>query len=99
MRPCKYLVALFSTLFPIELQGFLQGFSPPRGPPPGPPAPSLIAVEDPGAFTTPWSATITDRRTLIQDWLEVVCDENKHEYYAVRDTAVPSADNFWVQRR
>jgi hypothetical protein len=52
-----------------------------------------FTVEDPGAFTTPWSATVTYRRTLIPDWLEVVCAEDKHEYYAVRDTAVPSADN------
>jgi hypothetical protein len=51
-----------------------------------------FTVEDPGVFTTPWSATVTYRRTLIPDWLEVVCAENKHEYYAVRDTAVPSAN-------
>jgi hypothetical protein len=51
-----------------------------------------FSVEDPGAFTTPWSATVTYRRTLIPYWLEVVCAENKHEYYAGRDTAVPSAD-------
>jgi hypothetical protein len=52
-----------------------------------------FTVEDSGAFTTPWSATVTYRRTLTADWLEIVCAENKHEYYGVRDTAVPSANN------
>jgi hypothetical protein len=51
-----------------------------------------FTVEDPGTFTTPWSATVTYRRTLVTEWLEVVCAENTHEYYAGKDTAVPRAD-------
>ena len=50
-----------------------------------------FTVEDPGAFTMPWSATVTYRRTL-DEWIEVVCAENKHEYYAGRDTAIPRAE-------
>ena len=34
-----------------------------------------VAIEDPGAFTVPWSATVTLRRA-IDEWLEVVCAEN-----------------------
>ena len=48
-----------------------------------------FTVEDRGAFTTPWSATITYRRTT---WVEVACAENMHEYYAGRDTVVPRAE-------
>jgi hypothetical protein len=53
-------------------------------------------VEDEGVFTTPWSATMTYRPGFNSlgsaEWPEVVCAENTHEYYAGRDTAVPSAD-------
>jgi hypothetical protein len=51
-----------------------------------------FTVEDAGAFTTPWSATITYRHPLASDWQEFVCAENTHEYYAGRDTEVPRAD-------
>jgi hypothetical protein len=37
-----------------------------------------FTVEDEGAFTMPWSATMTYRRGF-EDWLEVVCAENAHE--------------------
>ena len=51
-----------------------------------------FTVEDEGVFTTPWSAeTITYRRAL-GEWGEFVCQENKREYYAAKDTAVPTAD-------
>jgi hypothetical protein len=50
-----------------------------------------FTVEDDGAFTTPWSATITYRRPLTE-WVEYVCAENLHEYYAGKDSAVPTAD-------
>jgi hypothetical protein len=49
-------------------------------------------VEDEGVFTMPWSATVTYRRPLATEWPETVCAENRHEYYAGRDTAVPRAD-------
>lgn len=50
-----------------------------------------ITVEDPGAFTSPWSALVTYRHVL-GDWPEAVCAENFREYYASRDTEVPRAD-------
>src|ERR1700681_2702108 len=43
-------------------------------------------VEDEGVFTMPWSATITYRRPLATEMPETVCAENRHEYYAGRDT-------------
>jgi hypothetical protein len=51
-----------------------------------------FTIEDEGAFTTPWSATITHRRPSLTEWPEIVCAENIHEYYAGRDTAVPRAE-------
>jgi hypothetical protein len=50
-----------------------------------------ITVEDAGVFTMPWSATVTYGRPL-GEWAEHVCAENRHEYYAGKDTAVPTAD-------
>jgi hypothetical protein len=38
----------------------------------------------------PWSATMTYRPA--SGWFEFVCAENTHEYYAGKDTAVPTAD-------
>jgi hypothetical protein len=53
-----------------------------------------FTVEDEGAFTTAWSATITYRRGFnwraSAEWPEVVCAENPH--YGGKDTAVPHAD-------
>jgi len=40
-----------------------------------------LTVEDEGAFTSPWSATLTFRRALASDeWLELVCPENRQWY-------------------
>jgi hypothetical protein len=50
-----------------------------------------FTVEDEGAFTKPWSATMTYRRA-VGEWPEFVCSDNRHEYYATKDTAVPTAD-------
>jgi hypothetical protein len=50
-----------------------------------------VTVEDPGAFTMPWSAFVTYRHVL-GEWPEAVCAENFREYYANRDTDVPQAD-------
>lgn len=47
-----------------------------------------FTVEDPGVFTTPWSARVTYRR-LIGAWPEAVCAENPH--FAGTDAAVPMA--------
>lgn len=51
----------------------------------------LFTVEDEGAFTTPWSATITYRRER-DDWLEAVCAENPYKYGTEKDAAIPTAD-------
>jgi hypothetical protein len=57
-----------------------------------------FTVEDEGVFTMPWSATITYRRALRTEWLEEVCAENVHEYYAGhkyysdKDATIPTAD-------
>jgi hypothetical protein len=38
----------------------------------------------------PWSATITYRRGL-DEHQEFVCAENTHEYYAGKDSVIPTA--------
>jgi hypothetical protein len=50
-----------------------------------------FTVEDEGVFTMPWTATVTYRRAL-GEWPEIVCAENRHEYYTGKDTAVPTAE-------
>ncbi len=47
-------------------------------------------VEDPGVFTTPWTATITYGRGS-DEWPETVCAENTHEYYNNKNSDVPTA--------
>nr|TFG52845.1 MAG: hypothetical protein E4H34_04470 [Hyphomicrobiales bacterium] len=55
-------------------------------------------VEDQGAFTTPWSATITYLQARHSDWQERVCAENIDHYYDLErfysdpDAYVPSDD-------
>ena len=54
-----------------------------------------LTVEDPGAFTTPWSATVIYRPGISaygasSDFPEAVCAENPHE--VTRQAAVPTAD-------
>jgi hypothetical protein len=50
-----------------------------------------FTVEDEGVFTTPWSATVTYGRGS-NDWPEIVCAENIHEYYNHKESDVPRAD-------
>jgi hypothetical protein len=50
-----------------------------------------LTVEDKGVFTTPWSATITYGRAS-GELDEVVCAENRHEYYYNKDSEVPTAE-------
>jgi hypothetical protein len=50
-----------------------------------------FTVEDPGVFTMPWSSMITYRRAL-SGWTDLICAENRHEYFAGRESAVPTAD-------
>jgi hypothetical protein len=49
-----------------------------------------VTVEDRGAFTTPWSATVTLRRAR-DERLELVCAENT-QWYPGMQSAVPTAD-------
>jgi hypothetical protein len=49
-----------------------------------------FTVEDKGAFTTPWTATMTYGRSR-GDWAEAVCAENI-QWYSGKDAAVPRAD-------
>ena len=44
-----------------------------------------------GVFTMPWSSMITYRRAL-GDWTDLICAENRHEYLAGKDSAVPTAN-------
>jgi hypothetical protein len=50
-----------------------------------------LTIEDEGAFTTPWTATVTYARDS-RDWPEIVCAENIHEYYYNKESEVPHAD-------
>ena len=50
-----------------------------------------VTIEDQGAFTTPWSATVTFRRAL-EERLESVCAENL-QWYPGKKSAVPTAEN------
>jgi len=50
-----------------------------------------LTIEDEGVFTTPWTATLTyvpgpDR------WPEVICAENRNQYYSNDETDVPRAE-------
>jgi hypothetical protein len=47
-----------------------------------------VTVEDKGAFTTPWTATVTYARDS-REWPEIVCAENIHEYYSNKESEVP----------
>jgi len=49
-----------------------------------------FTVEDANVFMTPWSGRVT-YRPVIGIWPEAVCQENPHEYYSGRDTAIPEA--------
>ncbi|MDE2475198.1 MAG: hypothetical protein KGO48_09145 [Alphaproteobacteria bacterium] len=51
----------------------------------------LFTVDDPNVFTTPWSATVTYRRMIQDQWLENVCAENPHKYGTEEDAQVPAA--------
>jgi hypothetical protein len=50
-----------------------------------------FTVDDDSVFKTPWSATITYRRA-VGGWPELICAENRGEYYHGRDSEVPTAD-------
>jgi hypothetical protein len=47
-------------------------------------------VEDPAVFTMPWSSMITYRRSF-DEWTDLICAENPHEYWHGEEAAVPRA--------
>jgi len=49
-----------------------------------------FTVEDAGVFTTPWTATLT--YAPANGGGEVICAENRHEYYNNKESDVPKAD-------
>src|SRR5258705_2265462 len=49
-----------------------------------------FTVEDKNVFNTSWSGAATYRRAA--SWVENVCAENPHEYYASKDTDIPKTD-------
>jgi hypothetical protein len=75
----------------------LRGSDPGFAPDPGYKGKGLqlqFTVEDEGVFTMPWSAGIIYQRPLspLGQWPESVCADNPHEYFAGKDSAVPTAD-------
>ena len=49
-----------------------------------------FTVDDEKTFTMRWGAAVTYRRPA-SSWLEYACAENTFEYYANKDTAIPTA--------
>jgi hypothetical protein len=50
-----------------------------------------FTVEDENVFTTPWSATVTYGKPVLE-WLELACAENPNKYGTEEDAQVPTAD-------
>jgi hypothetical protein len=50
-----------------------------------------FTIEDEGAFTTPWTATIIYLRDRLE-WPEVSCAENPYGFHSDKDIGVPHAD-------
>ena len=50
-----------------------------------------FTVEDKTMFIKPWTGLATYLHAS-GEWVENVCAENIHEYYAAKDTEVPQAD-------
>jgi len=51
----------------------------------------LISIEDPGAFTTPWSAMQRFRR-VPREWSEDICAENNLDFLQYEVVPLPQAD-------
>jgi len=52
----------------------------------------LVTVEDPGAFTTPWSAIQRFRRVQSRPWEESICAENNINPFTFAVVPIPQAD-------
>jgi hypothetical protein len=50
-----------------------------------------FTIEDEGAFTTPWTATVIYLRDRLE-WPEIVCAENTFGFHSDKDVGVPHAD-------
>jgi hypothetical protein len=50
-----------------------------------------LTIEDEGVFTTPWTATLTYVPGP-DTWAEVVCAENRNQYYSKNEADVPRAE-------
>ena len=50
-----------------------------------------FTIEDEGAFTTPWTASMVYRRDF-NEWPEVACAENPSGFYHDKDAGVPTAE-------
>jgi hypothetical protein len=50
-----------------------------------------FTIEDEGAFTTPWTATVIYVRDRLE-WPEVVCAENTFGFHSDKDIGIPRAD-------
>jgi hypothetical protein len=51
-----------------------------------------FSIEDAGAFTAPWTATMVYLRNRRVEWPEAVCAENPFGFYHDKDAGVPRAD-------
>jgi hypothetical protein len=51
-----------------------------------------ITVDDPGAFTMPWSARQTYRRTHEEPMLKTICAENNSVIFDAAISPIPRAD-------
>jgi hypothetical protein len=49
-----------------------------------------FTVDDAGAFTTPWSATMT-YRPQVTEWEESICAENPHKFGTEKHVSIPTA--------
>jgi hypothetical protein len=49
-----------------------------------------FTVEDPTVFTTPWTATVTMGKPMVE-WAEQVCAENPHKYGTEEEVQLPTA--------
>jgi hypothetical protein len=49
-----------------------------------------FAIEDEGAFTTPWTATVIYLRDRLE-WPEIVCAENTFGFHSDKDIGIPHA--------
>jgi hypothetical protein len=51
-----------------------------------------VTVDDPGAFTTVWSAVQIYRQEFQGDWEETICAENAGSYFNYEVAPIPQAD-------